>query len=293
MKENTFFSNYRKRRLSLSIILTFYLVTNIFGQISDPKGLPSNYNSMAPPTWFKKKFFGVYAKTVVLPIAKIKLKEGPYKLEPKLNLAFTGGFFYSFNQSELWSINSGLQFTITKINFFKYIAPSEMPSIPWRDDGTPIVYYKDVHFHISIPVSITRRFNLSESGFWAIKAGSNINYNGLNLDTRIGMSSEDVNGQQVGIFSGEFNYTNGYKPWVTILISASKSLVLSNKNILSVEIGIEVGKNGYVSGDYIITIPNKPASYGVYKINGFSAGLSVSYTFTGANRRLAKQYQSQ
>ncbi|MBS4066566.1 MAG: hypothetical protein KGZ74_18535 [Chitinophagaceae bacterium] len=245
------------------------------------------------PTWYNKRFWSVFGGVSILPSAKIIVLEGIYNIEPKPNLAFTGGFSYTRNYRPDFSFNTGLEATITKINFYKRIPQSEIPSIPRDNDAPPIIYYKEVHAHISIPICIIRRFKLSESDFWAIKAGCNINYNGFNLDTGIGMSAEDVNGQQVGIFSGDFNYTNSYKPWVSFTTAFSKNLVLSNKNILGIEASFEAGKNGYVRGDYVITIPNKPNSYGVYKINGFSAGLTVSYTFTGANRRLAKQYQTQ
>lgn len=280
--------NYRKGVYSLSVIsLLTYSYCN--AQTSSIRERARD-NSIKKNefVWHKKNWIGISLSGFVLPPAKITLLDGLYKLEPKSNLKFTAGLNYTINFKSEFGIMVGLQTAITTINFYRYIPPSEMPTIPWQDDGLAIVYYKDINIRLSMPILLERRFKIKESGFWALKAGGVINYNGFNLDTGIDISVEDINGQQVGIFSGEFQNTNGYKPWLSFVAGASKNLLLRNKNILGIEVSIDVGKNGYVRGDYVITIPNKPNSYGVYKINGFSAGLTVSYTFTGANKRLVK-----
>lgn len=283
-------NQFRKGLQSLSIIL-IVSANHCLAQTSVTKERNNKVEIHAnDPNWYNRKFWSVFARVSFLPPAKIIVLEGPYNLEPKPNIAITGGFNYVHNYRLDLSVLTGLQAKVSKINFYKKIPQSDIPSIPRDNDSPPIIYYKTAYFHLTIPFYVIKRINISESNFWAIRAGSNINFNGFNPDTKIKMSAEDVNGQQIEIFSGDFKYTNDYKPWVTFIAGVSKNLVLSNKNILGIEVGIEAGKNGYVKGDYVITIPNKPNSSGIYKINGFSAGLTVSYTFTGANKRLVKKY---
>ncbi|MBX9785569.1 MAG: hypothetical protein K2X48_19985 [Chitinophagaceae bacterium] len=286
MSKKSITIKYRKRLIPLSIFLFFSI--SLSAQKKQIESIPGN----ALPAWYSKSFFGLHLRTSVLPKAKIEKLSGSYFLSPKPNISYSCGFRYTRNLKPELSLVSGIDLKFTKLNFYVYVPASDIPTIPRAFPNTPIVDYTEAHFQIAIPFLIERRFELDEKGFWAVRAGGNINYNGFNLDGRVGWSVTDINGQGVSIYSGDFEYTNGYKPWITFVAAAGKNLVLSNKNILGFELGIEAGKNGYVSGDYVITIPNKPASYGIYKINGFSAGLTVSYTFTGANKKLAKKYIS-
>jgi hypothetical protein len=251
----------------------------------------SNHGN-ALPSLYSKSFFALYLKTSILPKAQIEKLTGSYRLSPKPNISYSAGFRFIRNLKPELGLLSGIDLKFTKLNFYVYVPTSDIPTIPRAFPNTPIVDYTEAHFQIAIPLLIEHRFRVSENQFWSLRAGGNINYNGFNLDGSIGYGVTDTNGQGVGIYSGDFEYTNGYKPWVTFVAAASKNLVLSNKNILSIEIGFEAGKNGYVRGDYAITIPNKPVSYGIYKINGLSAGLTLSYTFTGANKKNSKKYIS-
>lgn len=284
--------NYKKRFKSLLIIVTVFFCNCGYAQPLTEKIKYSNRVSQENLNWYSKKFFTIYAKAAVIPTAKIVVIDGQYHLKPKPSLAFTGGFNYVFNFNAYWAIVSGLQLTITKYNLYNYIKQVDMPTVPRVNDNWPLIYVKDIHFHIAIPVSVVKRINVSESKFWSIKVGGTINYNGFNSDTRIGMGTQDVNGQGVSIFSSSFKFNNDYKPWVNFTSSVSKNYIFSNKNILGVEAGVEIGKSGYFYGDYVITIPSKPDSHGIYKSNGFSTGLTVSYTFTGTNKRLVKKYIS-
>ncbi|XVJ66627.1 MAG: hypothetical protein HEQ40_10885 [Lacibacter sp.] len=283
---------FQHRKILLYLPVLILLQIKVMGQNEGPndrkkKSLSAFKNAI----WESKSFFGVYLRTSILPKAKIEKLAGQYFLSPKPNISYSGGFRYIRNLKPEVGLISGVDLKFTKLNFYVFIPASDIPTIPRAFPNTPIVDYTEAHFHIAIPLLIERRFNVTENQFWALRGGGNINYNGFNLDGNVGYGVTDINGQGVGIYSGIFQYSNNSKPWITLVAGISKNLVLSNKNILSIDIGFEAGKNGYVSGSYSIAIPNKPVSYGTYKINGFSTGLTVAYTFTGTNRRLAKQYQ--
>jgi hypothetical protein len=286
MKKNILPIKYRKRIIPLSIFILSAI------SLSAQKKQIGIISQNGIPVWYSKSSMGVFLRTSVLPSAKIEKLSGSYRLSPKPNISYSAGFRFIRNLKPELGLLSGIDLKFTKLNFYVYVPTSDIPTIPRAFPNTPIVDYTEAHFQIAIPLLIERRFRVSENQFWSFRAGGNINYNGFNLDGSIGYGVTDTNGQGVEIYSGDFEYTNGYKPWVTFVAAASKNLVLSNKNILSIEVGLEAGKNGYVQGDYTITIPNKPVSYGIYKINGLSAGLTLSYIFTGANKKISKKYIS-
>jgi hypothetical protein len=262
-----------------------------FGQKEDFNKVKTE--TFGKPIWYANRFLSLYLKIGVSPDAYINQIEGQYRLESKPNISYSCGFNYIINLNPKFSLYSGISFYGTKLNFKVFIPASDIPTIPRAFPNTPIVDYTEAYFHVSVPFLCERRLIVDQKSFWSVKGGLKLNYSGFNLDGKTGVSIQNSNGQQEGIYSSDFEYTNGHLPWINFSALASRNLVLSNKNILGIEIGIEAGKNGYVRGDYVITIPNKPVSTGIYKINGFSAGLTISYTFTGANRRLAKQYQAQ
>lgn len=283
------FYQYRKMFICLPILILLQI--NVFGQDEDFN--KAKAETFKKPIWYANRFLSLYLKIGTSPRAYINQIEGQYRLEPKPNISYSCGLNYIINLNPKFSLHSGISFSVTKLNFQVFIPASDIPTIPRAFPNTPIVDYTEAFFHVSVPFLCERRLTVHKKSFWSVKGGLKLNYSGFNLDGRTGVSVQNSNGQQEGIYSSDFKYTNGHLPWVSFSTAVLKNIVLSNKNILGIEVGVEAGKNGYVRGDYLITIPNKPNSYGVYKINGFSAGLTVSYTFTGANKRLAKQYQTQ
>lgn len=53
----------------------------------------------------------------------------------------------------------------------------------------------------------------------------------------------------------------------------------------------ELSTAKFIKTDYGITIPNKPITLGSYAVTGSCFGLNVEYIFTGANKRLVRDFQ--
>jgi len=88
----------------------------------------------------------------------------------------------------------------------------------------------------------------------------------------------------VSIFNSEISARNNGIPWITFLGGLSKSILLNNKNVLSLGVQVDLSPTYFLEGNYEITIPNKPVTSGTYKISGSSVGLSIQYIFTGTNK---------
>ena len=68
-------------------------------------------------------------------------------------------------------------------------------------------------------------------------------------------------------------------------------MILKNNNLIAVGIFFEWSFTDFIKGEYVITVPNKPLTRGIYKISGSLLGLSLKYAFTGINRKLISKNQ--
>ena len=181
-------------------------------------------------------------------------------------------------------ISSGLHFVVGKRNFFANIPSGDINN--W--DGRNIIEDKELWGSFRIPLLVEKKLNYKNKSAISIKAGLNFRYSGLMIDEGIGGSIADSNNNWIDIFNAELSARNNGKPWVTFLAGVSKSIILDNKNILSISLQADVSTTYFLKSNYEITIPNQPVTRGTYKINGTSLGLSVQYVFTGANKQLVK-----
>jgi hypothetical protein len=232
----------------------------------------------------KKNNLGIEIIASVLPNAKITKEEGKYELKSRLQSSYDLGINYLHSLNKSLLISTGLHFIIGKRNFFA--------NIPSRDinnwDGRNIIEDKDLWGSFRIPLLIEKKLNYKKTSVISVKTGFNFRYSGLMQDESIGGAIIDSNNQVIDIFNAELLRRNNGKPWVTFLTGMSKSIILNNKNILSVGLQADVSTTYFLKGNYEITIPNQPITRGTYKINGTSLGLSVQYIFTGGNKQIIK-----
>lgn len=283
----------RKRYLSLSFILLVFFtqITTAQNQNKVTDNIDSNKNNFKEV--FQKNNISIQIKGSVLPRANFNTREGNYSLYSRPHSSFSAGVNYIINIDEAWSLYAGLHFNLTKSNYFGNIPPADLTGSGVRisEDSPPLIYDKEVYTRLFVPVMVKRRFRFSESGFWDIRAGINLNYSGFSNDVGIGMSVGDTNNQQINIFYADFKSNNNLKPWISFSLGASKNFLLKNKNLISVELFCELSNTDFLKADYEITIPNKPVTKGTYSVTGSCLGLSVEYTFTGVNKRLVRSYQ--
>ncbi|WP_276503042.1 hypothetical protein [Terrimonas pollutisoli] len=290
--------NKRKRYLSFSFIflmISFTQITTAQNQNKLIKELPDNIDSTKNSFTevFRKNNISIQVNGAVLPKANFNTREGNYYLYSRLHSSFSAGFNYIINLDEAWSLYSGLHFNLTKSNYFGNIPPGDLAGSGVRisEDSPPLIYDKEVFTRLFVPLIVKRRFRFSESGFWDIQAGINLNYSGFSSDIEIGMSVGDTSNRQIQIFNSNFKSNNNLKPWVSFSLGAAKNFLLKNKNLISVGLFCELSNTDFLKADYEITIPNKPVTTGTYSVTGSCLGLAVEYTFTGVNKRLVRSYQ--
>jgi hypothetical protein len=237
---------------------------------------------------FKKSNLGIEVTTSILPGAKITRDQGNYKLRSSLQSSYDIGINYLYNINKKSLISAGVHIIVGKRNFFANIPSEDLPG--FNGSGTRLIEDKGLWGSFRVPLLVEKKFHTAKMGVMSVKAGINLRYSGLMLDEGIGTTIIDQNGQTTHIFNAEFPAYK--KPWITFLAGVSKQFVLRNYNIVSVCLQADISTRYFFKGNYAITIPNQPVTTGEYKINGTSAGLSVQYIFTGANKRLNRNYQN-
>ena len=239
---------------------------------------------------FKKSNVSLELTVSMLPKAKITRTEGNYRLQSSLRAGYDGGINYIYNVNKHLLISSGFHVVLGERNFFLNV-PSEDVS-RYGVSGHYIIFDKALWGAIRVPLLVEKKMNTTNAGLISLKAGLNLRYSGFVTDLVMeGGGIIDSNNNVTRIFSASFSGNNDYKPWITFLAGASKLFVLDNQNILSIGLQADISTTYFFKGNYKITIPGKPVTSGVYKINGTSLGLSLQYIFTGANKRLIRSYQ--
>ena len=262
---------YRKRLLTVFLAL---ITKSGLGQTS-----PTQTFSLNDSLKFKKSNFSIEVVASILPKAKITGNEdSKYHLKSHLQSSYDLGINYIRYLSEYLSISTGLHFIVGKRNFFADIPSEDINN--W--DGRNIIEDKELWGSIRVPLLIEKKLAGKKLNWWSIKAGLNLRYSGLMSDE----SNEYilVYPPPVSIFNSEISATNNGKPWITFLGGLSKSILLNNKNVLSLGVQADLSPTYFLEGNYEFTIPNKPVTSGTYKISGSSVGLSVQYIFTGTNK---------
>ena len=255
------------------------LLTKIcFCQTADPKNISdSQYET-------RQNNFGVEIIASILPPAKITRQTGRYELGSHLQSSFDIGINYLHYLHKSLSISTGLHFIVGKRNFFINIPPSDLTN---SNPSGLLIEQKELWGSLRIPLLLEKKISNKRNPF-SIKTGLNFRYSGLMSDESFVGIRYDSNNRPTEVFNAEISARNNGKPWITFLGGFSKSILLGNKNVLTIGIQADISTTYFLKGSYKITIPNQPITSGTYEINGSSLGLSVQYIFTGSNKQVVK-----
>lgn len=269
-------NNFMNKRVAkrLLICLQVLFSKNCFCQIAD-----SNHQKSA-----NKSDLSLELIASILPKAKITRETGNYFLRSHIQSSYDLGLNYNYNINEKTSLATGLHFIVGKRNFFINIPSSDLTN---SNPSGLLIEEKELWGVFKIPILIEKKLS-GQINPLSIKAGFNLKYSGLMSDESFVATRYDANNRPTDVFYAEISADNNGKPWVTLLGGLFKSILLDNKNILSLGIQTDISTTYFLKSNYEITIPNQPITKGVYKINGSSIGLSVQYTFTGSNRHIIK-----
>jgi hypothetical protein len=277
--------NTRKRAISLSCILLQIFISKFIIAQTNSKSLEnlSVLDSILPPY-----NIGIQIQASLLPRGNIITTEGNYRLQSRLQSSYSLGLNYQVNLDYAWSMIYGLHVNLNKSNYFLHIPDSELKGF-LSTSGAPQIEDKEVYFRLAIPVQLAHSLAHSKKGFYSIKGGVKLNYSGFSNDERITVRLADSNFQLKTIFYGDFTSNNNKKPWVTFLGGVSKNLYLKNRGLFSIDLYIELSRTRFIKGDYQITVPNQPATKGMYSVTGSCIGVSLQYIFPLSKKKFSLQ----
>ncbi len=221
--------------------------------------------------------------------AKATPLSGAYHLQTIYKHGFEAGSDYHIHINNSYSIIIGLHGGAASTNYKLFIPGSDFnPSIggDWKEYGIA-----EWAYYMSVPIWIQKRWFTGSNGFWNVVAGINVRYYPLRYSLYgFGEYIRDVNGNQIEVLEIDATMGNNLRPWLNYNIGGGYSLLLRNHNYLQCNLLANFSNKKIIDGTYQINVSGKPQSTGTFSANMSYIGLSFSYVFTGANKRLRKLF---
>ena len=218
---------------------------------------------------------------------------GNYHLKTVYQEGVEAGADYHFNFNKNYSLIVGLHGGAAARGFKLFITRSDFnPNLKFDVNETPQTN-RIWDFYINAPIWIEKRWLMKNNNFWSVLFGANVRYYPIrNFGEGFGVNYPDVNGNYVQVVNINDSIGNNLRPWVNYNIGGGYSFLLQNNNFLQFNLLANFSNKKMVNGVYQINVTGKPQSTGTYSANLSYVGLSLSYIFTGANKRLRKIYES-
>ena len=218
---------------------------------------------------------------------------GTYHLNTLYMNGFEAGPDYRFNFSRSYSLMVGFHAGAAARNFKMIIPKTDFkPNLQFDVDewGAP---NRQWDFYASFPIWIEKRWILKDNNFCSVIAGANIRFYPIRYyGDEVEIYYPDVNGNQIPVLKIDATIGNNLRPWINYNIGGGYALLLKNNNFLQCNLVANFSTTKIVNGTYTINVTGKPQSTGSYSANLSYIGLSFSYIFTGANKRLRKMYEN-
>lgn len=276
------------------------IYTFIFFIFSNSIALHAEQNVDLQKETISKVFFkGNYVGFSISPYIVNKAKTQPLTGNYHLNTSYKHGFeagpdlYIPINNS--YSLVTGLHGGAAATNYILFIPgsdfnPSMGTDVDDRGKGPTTGLWG---YYISVPILIQKRWLTGNKSFWNAVVGVNIRYYPLRYSVYgIEEIYLDANGDQINVLEIDASFGNNLRPWLNYNIGGGYSILLRNNNYLQCNVLANFSDKKIVNGTYTINVSGKPQSTGTYSANLSYVGLSLSYTFTGANKRLRKLYES-
>lgn len=225
--------------------------------------------------------------------AKATPISGNYHFKTIYQEGFEAGANYHFNFNTNYSLIVGLHGGAAARNFKFFISKTDFnPNLKFDVDeyGVP---NREWDFYISMPLWIEKRWMNKQNSFWDLICGANLRYYPIRyIIDELGFMYPDVNGNNVDVLEITNSIGNNLHPWINYNIGGGYSFLLRSNNFLQLNLLANFSNKKMVNGVYQINVTGKPQSTGAYSANLSYVGLSLSYIFTGANKRIRKIYES-
>ena len=242
---------------------------------------------------FTHPFLSFSVSPYIVNKAKATPISGNYHLKTVYQEGVEAGADYHFNFNKNYSLIVGLHGGAAARAFKLFISRSDFnPNLKFDVNETPQTN-RIWDFYINAPIWIEKRWLMKNNNFWSVLFGANVRYYPIrNFGEGFGVNYPDVNGNYVQVVNINDSIGNNLRPWVNYNIGGGYSFLLQNNNFLQFNLLANFSNKKMVNGVYQINVTGKPQSTGTYSANLSYVGLSLSYIFTGANKRLRKIYES-
>ena len=242
---------------------------------------------------FTHPFLSFSLSPYIVNKAKATPISGNYHLKTVYQEGVEAGADYHFNFNKNYSLIVGLHGGAAARGFKLFITRSDFnPNLKFDVNETPQTN-RIWDFYINAPIWIEKRWLMKNNNFWSVLFGANVRYYPIrNFGEGFGVNYPDVNGNYVQVVNINDSIGSNLRPWVNYNIGGGYSFLLQNNNFLQFNLLANFSNKKMVNGVYQINVTGKPQSTGAYSANLSYVGLSLSYIFTGANKRLRKIYES-
>ena len=222
--------------------------------------------------------------------AKTVPASGSYRLNDLYMYGIETGFDYHINFNENYSLVFGIHGGAAGRNYRLFIS---------KYDFTPHLEYdviangaltRTFDFYLSAPIWFKKKWFDKRNNYWNALAGVNVRYYPVAYENVVDQSADyqDSNGNQVIVAELDYSIGNNLSPWLNYNVGGGYSILLNNDNYLECNLLANFSDKKIVRGSYRINVSGKPQSFGRYSANLSYIGLSFSYIFTGANKRLKR-----
>lgn len=243
---------------------------------------------------FGKKSISFSISPYLVDKAKATPMSGSYRLRTLYMNGFEAGPNYYINFNKNYSLIIGLHGGAAARNFKLFISKNDFnPNLKFDVDefGVP---NREYDFYICAPLLLEKRWFKKNNSYWDIVAGVNVRFYPIRyIGDELSFIYPDVNGNNVDVLEINDSIGNNLRPWLNYNIGGGYAILLRNNNYLQCNLLANFSHKKMVNGTYTINVTGKPESTGKYFADLSYIGLSFSYIFTGANKRLRKIYESQ
>jgi len=206
---------------------------------------------------------------ILPPLQTVRLT-GSQGIHSSFQSSFTGGLAAYWQTAKRWSVESGIRYRLTKLNF-------ESDDVPGNRIAT--IWYRDIFSQADFPLAISYR--LKRNGQSYLTAGAS-----LHIPLNNFIESYGSNGGQRATMS----YQNNGRSWLSYQVGTSRTFILSNANSLVANAFLNYSPKFFFQGNYMLTnSSNGVQSTGNFRTSGTGMGISVTYLFSAYNKRTWKQ----
>jgi hypothetical protein len=236
---------------------------------------------------FSRNHFSVSIMTGLSIKSTITANQNLYHPDASNQIAFGGGIDHHYNINKNLSIIAGLHLA-TVVRNFEYYIPANAFNPPYSSDvfeSGPTS--TEAVFLLRLPASVEYRFLGDKKRYWYLQGGASLMYAVLQ-EEEIGHFVVDANNQFTKVFSMELQTNNNNKPWLNYHIGGGHSWLLKNGTLITAGILANLSLKEFTKGNYKLGVPGQSLTEGSYTFRGSYIGLTGSYIFTGAIKKIKK-----